>query len=160
VPHLPARTRPQRLRAGHDQELLVAGMSMTDPVADFLTRVRNGITAAHQDVEIPSSKLKREMARILKEQGYIRDFEIVAPTPEHPGELIRVVLKYTDERRSAITGLKRVSRPGQRTYVGHTEIPKVLGGMGTAIVSTSRGVMTGHEARDAGVGGEVVAHVW
>ena len=135
-------------------------MSMTDPVADFLTRVRNGITAAHQDVDIPSSKLKREMARILKEQGYIRDFEIEAPTPDHPGELIRVVLKYTDERRSAITGLKRVSRPGQRTYVGHTEIPKVLGGMGTTIVSTSRGVMTGHEARDAGVGGEVVAHVW
>jgi small subunit ribosomal protein S8 len=135
-------------------------MSMTDPVADFLTRVRNGITAAHQDVEIPSSRLKRELARILKEQGYIRDFEIVAPTPEHPGELIRVVLKYTDERRSAITGLKRVSRPGQRQYVGHTEIPKVLGGMGTTIVSTSRGVMTGHEARDAGVGGEVVAHVW
>jgi small subunit ribosomal protein S8 len=135
-------------------------MSMTDPIADFLTRVRNGITAAHQEVEIPSSKLKREMARILKEQGYIRDFEIEAPTPEHPGEIIRVTLKYTDERRSAITGLKRVSRPGQRTYVNHTEIPKVLGGMGTAIVSTSRGVMTGHEARDAGVGGEVVAHVW
>jgi small subunit ribosomal protein S8 len=135
-------------------------MSMTDPVADFLTRVRNGITAAHEEVEIPSSKLKREMARILKEQGYIRDFEIEAPTPDHPGEIIRVSLKYTDERRSAITGLKRVSRPGQRTYVNHTEIPKVLGGMGTAIVSTSRGVMTGHEARDAGVGGEVVAHVW
>ncbi len=135
-------------------------MSMTDPIADFLTRVRNGITAAHEEVEIPSSKLKREMARILKEQGYIRDFEIEAPTPDHPGELIRVALKYTEERRSAITGLKRVSRPGQRTYVNHTEIPKVLGGMGTAIVSTSRGVMTGHEARDAGVGGEVVAHVW
>ena len=135
-------------------------MSMTDPVADFLTRVRNGITAAHQDVEIPSSKLKREMARILKEQGYIRDFAVEAPTPDHPGEIIRVSLKYTEERRSAITGLKRVSRPGQRTYVNHTEIPKVLGGMGTAIVSTSRGVMTGHEARDAGVGGEVVAHIW
>jgi small subunit ribosomal protein S8 len=135
-------------------------MSMTDPIADFLTRVRNGITAAHEEVEIPSSKLKREMARILKEQGYIRDFEIEAPTPDHPGEIIRVTLKYTDERRSAITGLKRVSRPGQRHYVNHTEIPKVLGGMGTAIVSTSRGVMTGHEARDAGVGGEVVAHVW
>jgi small subunit ribosomal protein S8 len=135
-------------------------MSMTDPIADFLTRVRNGITAAHEEVEIPSSKLKREMARILKEQGYIRDFEIEAPTAEHPGEIIRVTLKYTDERRSAITGLKRVSRPGQRSYVNHKEIPKVLGGMGTAIVSTSRGVMTGHEARDAGVGGEVVAHVW
>jgi len=133
---------------------------MTDPIADFLTRVRNGITAAHEEVEIPSSKLKRELARILKEQGYIRDFAVEAPTPDHPGELIRVTLKYTEERRSAITGLKRVSRPGQRTYVNHTEIPKVLGGMGTAIVSTSRGVMTGHEARDAGVGGEVVAHIW
>jgi small subunit ribosomal protein S8 len=135
-------------------------MSMTDPIADFLTRVRNGITAAHEEVEIPSSKLKREMARILKEQGYIRDFEIEAPNADHPGELIRVTLKYTEDRRSAITGLKRVSRPGQRTYVNHTQIPKVQGGMGTAIVSTSRGVMTGHEARDAGVGGEVVAHVW
>jgi small subunit ribosomal protein S8 len=135
-------------------------MSMTDPIADFLTRVRNGITAAHEEVEIPSSKLKREMARILKEQGYIRDFAIEAPNADHPGELIRVTLKYTDDRRSAITGLKRVSRPGQRTYVNHTQIPKVQGGMGTAIVSTSRGVMTGHEARDAGVGGEVVAHIW
>jgi len=135
-------------------------MSMTDPIADFLTRVRNGITAAHEEVEIPSSRLKREMARILKEQGYIRGFEVEAPTPDHPGELIRVTLKYTDDRRSAITGLKRVSRPGQRTYVNHTQIPKVQGGMGTAIVSTSTGVMTGHEARDAGVGGEVVAYVW
>jgi small subunit ribosomal protein S8 len=134
-------------------------MSMTDPIADFLTRVRNGITASHEDVLIPSSRLKREMARILKEQGYIRDFAIEAPTSEHPAELIRVTLKYTDERRSAISGLRRISRPGQRTYVGHGEIPKVLGGMGTAIVSTSKGVMTGHEAREAGVGGEVVAHV-
>jgi small subunit ribosomal protein S8 len=135
-------------------------MSMTDPIADFLTRVRNGITAAHEEVEIPSSKLKREMARILKEQGYIRDFAIEAPNADHPGELIRVTLKYTEDRRSAITGLKRISRPGQRNYVNHTQIPKVQGGMGTAIVSTSRGVMTGHEARDAGVGGEVVAHIW
>ena len=135
-------------------------MSMTDPIADFLTRVRNGITAAHEEVEIPSSRLKREMARILKEQGYIRDFAVEAPTVDRPGELIRVTLKYTDDRRSAITGLKRVSRPGQRTYVNHTQIPKVQGGMGTAIVSTSTGVMTGHEARDAGVGGEVVAHIW
>ena len=135
-------------------------MPMTDPVADFLTRVRNGITAAHPDVEIPASRLKREMARILKEQGYIRDFALEAPTADHPGEIIRVTLKYTDDRRSAITGLRRVSRPGQRHYVDHSHIPKVQGGMGTAIVSTSRGVMTGHEARDAGVGGEVVAHVW
>ncbi len=135
-------------------------MSMTDPVADFLTRVRNGITAAHSTVDLPSSKLKHEMARILTEQGYIEGFSVEAPTPERPAELIRVQLKYTEDRRSAISGLKRVSRPGQRTYVGHSEIPKVLGGMGTAIVSTSSGVMTGHEARQAGVGGEVVAHVW
>ncbi|MGZ6671648.1 MAG: 30S ribosomal protein S8 [Solirubrobacteraceae bacterium] len=135
-------------------------MSMTDPIADFLTRVRNGITAAHSTVDIPSSRLKREMARILKEQGYIDDFAVQAPTADQPAEMIRIQLKYTDDRRSAISGLKRVSRPGQRTYVGHSEIPKVLGGMGTAIVSTSSGVMTGHEARQAGVGGEVVAHVW
>lgn len=135
-------------------------MSMTDPIADFLTRVRNGIQASHDEVRIPSSRLKREMARILQEQGYIERFEIDAPTADRPGEMIRVRLKYADDRTSAISGLRRVSRPGQRTYVGHAEIPKVLGGMGTAIVSTSKGVMTGHEARQAGVGGEVVAHVW
>jgi small subunit ribosomal protein S8 len=135
-------------------------MSMTDPVADFLTRVRNGITAAHEEVLIPSSRLKRELARILTEQGYIAGFELVPPSADQPGERIRVRLKYTDDRRSAISGLKRVSRPGQRSYVGHGEIPKVQGGMGTSIISTSRGVMTGHEARQAGVGGEVVAQVW
>jgi len=135
-------------------------MSMTDPIADFLTRIRNGIQASHETVDIPSSNLKREIARILKEQGYIADFATEAPTADHPGEIIRVTLKYTEDRRSAISGLKRVSRPGQRTYVGHSELPKVLGGMGTAIVSTSKGVMTGHEARMAGIGGEVVAHVW
>ena len=135
-------------------------MSMTDPIADFLTRIRNGIMAAHETVEIPSSRLKREMARILTEQGYIDGFDIEAPTAEHPGEIIRVRLKYTAERRSAILGLRRVSRPGQRRYVPATHIPKVQGGLGTAIVSTSRGVMTGHEARQQKVGGEVVAEVW
>ncbi len=135
-------------------------MSMTDPVADFLTRVRNGITAAHSTVDIPSSRLKHEMARILTEQGYIDGFSVEAPTPERPAELIRVHLKYTEDRRSAISGLKRVSRPGRRTYAGSKEIPKVLGGMGTSIVSTSHGVMTGHDARSAGVGGEVLAQVW
>jgi small subunit ribosomal protein S8 len=135
-------------------------MSMTDPIADFLTRIRNAITASHETVEIPSSGLKREIARILKEQGYIDDFSIEPPADDRPAELIVVRLKYTDSRRSAISGLRRVSRPGQRHYVGAKEVPKVLGGMGTAIVSTSQGVMTGHEARHAGVGGEVVAHVW
>ena len=135
-------------------------MSMTDPIADFLTRVRNAITAQHDTVVIPGSKLKREMARILKEQGYISGFEFLAADAEHPGDRIRVALKYGDDRRSAIAGLKRASRPGQRYYVDHSRIPKVQGGMGTAIVSTSSGVMTGHEARKAGVGGEVVAFIW
>jgi small subunit ribosomal protein S8 len=135
-------------------------MSMTDPVADYLTRIRNAIQAQHDVVEVPASKLKREMTRILAEQGYIEGWETEAPTPDHPGELIRIQLKYTEDRKSVVSGLQRASRPGQRYYVNARQIPKVLGGMGTAIVSTSRGVMTGHEARDAGVGGEVVAHVW
>src|SRR5215218_9308796 len=132
-------------------------MSMTDPVADFLTRIRNGIMAAHETVEIPSSKLKREMARILDEQGYIDGFEV---QPGMPGERIVVGLTSTENRTSVISGLRRVSRPGQRMYVDAKHVPKVLGGMGTAIVSTSQGVMTGHDARRAGVGGEVVAEVW
>ena len=133
---------------------------MTDPIADFLTRIRNAITAAHETVDIPSSKLKREMARILTEQGYIDGFDLESPNADHPGELIRVRLKYTDDRRSAIQGLRRVSRPGQRHYLLATKVPKVQGGLGTAILSTSRGVMTGHDARLQKVGGEVVAEVW
>jgi small subunit ribosomal protein S8 len=129
-------------------------MSMTDPIADFLTRIRNGIMAAHETVEIPSSKLKREMARILDEQGYIEGYEV---EPGQPGERILIRLKYTENRTSVISGLRRVSRPGQRTYV---DAKHVLGGMGTAIVSTSQGVMTGHDARRAGIGGEIVAEVW
>jgi small subunit ribosomal protein S8 len=134
-------------------------MSMTDPIADFLTRVRNALSAQHHDVSIPASKLKRELARILKEQGYIEDFE-VREASSHPGEEICVTLKYTPERKPVITGLERVSRPGQRTYVDHTHIPRIQGGMGTAIISTSQGLMTGHDARAEGVGGEVVARVW
>jgi small subunit ribosomal protein S8 len=135
-------------------------MSMTDPIADFLTRIRNAIHAAHETVEIPASKLKAEVARILAEQGYIESWSVVPASDGAAGELIEIRLKYTDERRSAIAGLRRVSRPGRRTYVEATRIPKVLGGMGTSIVSTSRGVMTGHDARAAGVGGEVLAQVW
>ncbi len=133
---------------------------MTDPIADFLTRIRNAIHAAHETADIPASKLKAEIARILAEQGYIDSWS-VAPAPEGgAGQVIQIRLKYTDDRRSAITGLRRVSRPGRRTYVDARTIPKVQGGMGTAIVSTSRGVMTGHDARLAGVGGEVLAQVW
>jgi small subunit ribosomal protein S8 len=135
-------------------------MSMTDPIADFLTRIRNAIHAAHETADIPASKLKGELARILVEQGYIDSWS-VAPAPDGAaGQVIQIRLKYTDDRRSAISGLRRVSRPGRRTYVDARTIPKVQGGMGTSIVSTSRGVMTGHDARAAGVGGEVLAQVW
>jgi small subunit ribosomal protein S8 len=135
-------------------------MSMTDPIADFLTRVRNAIHAAHETVDIPASRLKAELARILTEQGYIDSYSLIATPDGGAGQLIHITLKYTDDRRSAISGLRRVSRPGRRTYVDAKHIPKVLGGMGTSIVSTSHGVMTGHDARAAGIGGEVLAQVW
>jgi small subunit ribosomal protein S8 len=132
-------------------------MSMTDPIADLLTRIRNGLSADHDSVAIPASRFKTEIARILSEQGYVEGYEV---EPGTVGEVLRVHLKYTEDRAPVITGMERVSRPGRRTYVAAGEIPKVLGGMGTAIVSTSRGVMTGHDARREGVGGEVVAYVW
>ena len=132
-------------------------MSMTDPIADFLTRIRNGLHADRDEVEMPASTFKAELARILREQGYIEGFEV---EPSRVGQVLRVELKYTEDRKPVIQGLERVSRPGRRTYVGAGEIPKVQGGMGTTIVSTSSGVMSGHDARRAGVGGELVARVW
>jgi small subunit ribosomal protein S8 len=132
-------------------------MSVTDPIADFLTRIRNGLQADHDAVEIPASKLKAEVARVMREQGYIEDY---SNEPARVGQVLRVRLKYTEDRAPVISGMKRVSRPGRRTYVNHTEIPKVLGGMGTAILTTSQGVMTGHDARRQGVGGEVIAYIW
>jgi small subunit ribosomal protein S8 len=129
----------------------------TDPISDFLTRIRNGITADHDDVEMPASRFKAELARILREQGYIEDFSV---EPARVGQVLRLRLKYTEDRRSVISGLERLSKPGRRHYVGADDVPKVLGGMGTAIVSTSRGVMTGHDARRQRVGGELVARVW
>lgn len=133
---------------------------LTDPIADFLTRLRNAAKAQHEDVTMPSSGLKRELARILAEQGYIEGFVVTPPGGGYPGERLTVTLKYTEGRAPVITGLVRISRPGRRRYVDHDHIPRVQGGMGTAIISTSRGVMTGHEARQRGVGGEVVAQVW
>ncbi|HTX30226.1 MAG TPA: 30S ribosomal protein S8 [Solirubrobacteraceae bacterium] len=135
-------------------------MAMTDPVSDFLTRLRNGAKAQHHDVTMPASNLKREIARILKEQGYIDDWAVHAARENRPGEEITVTLKYTEERKPVITGLQRVSRPGRRNYVDHAHIPRIQGGMGTTIISTSRGLMTGHDARQQGIGGEVVARVW
>lgn len=130
---------------------------LTDPIADYLTRIRNALGSGHDDVEIPASGLKMEMSRILKEQGYILDFHRKSAAV---GEAISIRLKYTEDRRPVILGLERISRPGRRRYVDHKQVPRVDGGTGTAIVSTSVGVMTGHEAKAKGVGGEVVAYVW
>jgi small subunit ribosomal protein S8 len=130
---------------------------LTDPIADYLTRIRNAMSAGQDEVEIPASRLKLEMSRILKEQGYISDFR---SEPARVGDVITVRLKYTDDHEPVITGLERVSRPGRRRYVDSKKVPRVYGGTGTAIVSTSTGVMTGHEATAKGVGGEVVAYVW
>jgi small subunit ribosomal protein S8 len=132
-------------------------MSMTDPIADFLTRIRNGLRAGHDEVLIPHSKMKAEMARILQEQGYIEGWSVERA---RVGETLRVRLKYTDTRGSVISGLRRVSKPGRRNYASSKDVPRVLGGMGTVIVSTSDGLMTGHEARRQGIGGELVAEVW
>ena len=134
-------------------------MTMTDPTADLLTRIRNALQASHDAAEAPASRLSTEIARILTEQGYIEGYE-VRPAENAAGDRIHIRLKYTDNRTSVISGLKRVSRPGRRTYVDAKHVPKVLGCMGTTIMSTSQGVMTGHDARKAGVGGEVVAQVW
>ena len=130
---------------------------LTDPISDYLNRIRNALQAEHEQVEIPASRLKREMTRILKEQGYITDFTV---EPGRVGEVIKVRLRYTEDRSPVISGMDRVSRPGRRRYVPKDDVPRVFGGMGTTIMSTSSGVMTGHEAKQRGVGGEVVAHVW
>jgi len=135
-------------------------MTMTDPIADLLTRIRNAAAAQHHDVTIPSSRLGTEIARILREQGYIEAYEVHDSPADRPGQELTITLKYTQARKPVISGLQRVSRPGQRTYVDHAHIPRIQGGMGTAIMSTSKGVMTGHDARIQGVGGEVVAQVW
>ncbi len=130
---------------------------LTDPIADFLTRVRNALAAEHPEVEVPASRLKKELARILKEQGYVTDYAV---EPTAVGEVIKIKLRYTKERKPVITGIQRISRPGRRRYVSGGDVPRVMGGMGTSIVTTSSGVMTGHEASAKGVGGEVVADVW
>jgi small subunit ribosomal protein S8 len=130
---------------------------ITDPIADMLTRIRNANTANHPTVDIPASKMKRAVAEILKEEGFIRSFEVV---PEGPQGVLRVTLKYGPEKEKVITGLRRISRPGLRVYTGRGEIPRVLGGLGLVIISTSKGIMSGKRAKREGYGGEVLAYVW
>jgi small subunit ribosomal protein S8 len=135
---------------------------MTDPIADMLTRIRNATIARHTRVDIPASTLKLEIARILEREGYIQSFKVVDPGPDGQSvqKTIRVGLKYGPRGERVITGIERVSRPGRRVYFGTEEVPTVLGGLGTSILTTSRGVMTGREARKQGVGGEVLCNVW
>ena len=132
-------------------------MRLTDPVADMLARIRNAASARHQKVDIPASKLKVEIARILKEEGYIANYK---PTEEEGHKVIRVYLKYGSNNEAAISNLARVSRPGCRVYVRRTEIPRVLGGLGINILTTPKGVMTGRQARKEGLGGELLCEVW
>ncbi len=130
---------------------------LTDPIADMLTRIKNALMARHKIVTIPASKIKLEIARILKQEGYIEDFKYIE---EKPQAKIEIVLKYDETKRPVITGTRRVSKPGRRIYKGYKDLPKVMDGLGIAIVSTSQGIMTDHEARKRKIGGEVICEIW
>ncbi len=132
-------------------------MAMTDPIADMLTRIRNANAVRHESLEIPASNLKKQIAEILKQEGFIRDVEYI---DDNKQGIIRIYLKYGPNNERVITGLKRISKPGLRVYAKSSELPRVLGGLGIAIISTSKGVMTDKEARKQNVGGEVLAYVW
>jgi small subunit ribosomal protein S8 len=132
---------------------------MTDPIADMLTRIRNAVASRHQRVDIPASRFKVEIARILEREGYVQGYKVLEPQ-DAPQAVIRVFLKYGPRGEAVITGIERVSRPGRRVYFGRNDVPAVMGGLGTNILTTSRGVMTGREAVKHGVGGEVLCNIW
>ncbi|MFZ3102118.1 MAG: 30S ribosomal protein S8 [Desulfitobacteriaceae bacterium] len=132
-------------------------MSMSDPIADLLTRIRNAGMVYHDKVELPASRVKRDIAELLKAEGFIKDVEYIADKKQG---MLRLYLKYGANRERVITGLKRISRPGLRVYAKRDEIPKVLGGLGVAVVSTSKGIMSDKQARSEGLGGEVIAYIW
>lgn len=130
---------------------------MTDPISDMLTRIRNALSARKKVISFPASRMKLEIVRILKEEGYIEDYRYI---DEKPQAKIEVVLKYDEQKRPVISGLRRVSKPGRRIYLGYQKLPKVMDGLGIAIVSTSQGIMTDHEARKRKIGGEVICEIW
>jgi small subunit ribosomal protein S8 len=132
---------------------------VSDPIADMLTRIRNANKARRNEVFVPSSKLKRELARVLTEEGYLASFEVEKPA-DSPGEVLRIQFKVRPDRQQVISGIKRISKPGLRIYARKTEIPRVLGGLGLVVLSTSMGVMSGRQANKAGLGGEVLCYVW
>ena len=133
---------------------------MTDPIADMLTRIRNAVTAKHTRVDIPASRLKADIARILQDEGYIQGFKLLDDPEKPTNRTLRLFLKYGPHGEKLITGVQRISRPGRRVYFGRDDVPDVLGGLGTSILTTSRGVMTGRAAAKAGVGGEVLCNIW
>jgi small subunit ribosomal protein S8 len=133
---------------------------MTDPIADMLTRIRNAVSAKHTRVDMPASRLKAEIARILQDEGYIQGFKLLEDAAASSARTLRLFLKYGPHGERLITGVQRISRPGRRVYFGKEDVPEVLGGLGTSILTTSRGVMTGRAAVKAGVGGEVLCNVW
>ena len=133
---------------------------MTDPIADMLARIRNATQSRHPRVDMPLSRLKVEIAKILEREGYIQNFKLVDEAEGQKTKLIRLALKYGPRGENVITGLERVSRPGRRVYFGRDDVPRVMGGLGTSILTTSRGVMTGQDAVKAGVGGEVLCNIW
>jgi small subunit ribosomal protein S8 len=134
---------------------------MTDPIADMLTRIRNAVTAKHTRVDMPASRIKVDIARILQDEGYIQGFKLLEDADGKPlSKMLRLFLKYGPHGEKLITGVQRISRPGRRVYFGRDEVPEVLAGLGTSILTTSRGVMTGRAAKKAGVGGEVLCTVW
>ncbi|MDR0435428.1 MAG: 30S ribosomal protein S8 [Propionibacteriaceae bacterium] len=135
-------------------------MTMTDPIADMLTRVRNANQAYHDSTSMPHSKIKVGIAKILKDEGYIADYKVSDPEAGQVGKTLTITLKYGDDRRRSIAGLRRISKPGLRVYAKSTKLPKVLGGMGIAIISTSQGLLTDKQAHEKAVGGEVLAYVW
>ncbi len=132
-------------------------MPTTDPIADMLTRVRNANRALHDQVDVPASKVKEQLAKLLKKEGYIKDYQLIQTGVQGT---LRITMKYTHDRQRIIGGLKRVSKPGLRVYVGKDEIPRIFGGLGTVVVSTPRGILTGRNAQKMGVGGELMAYVW
>ena len=132
-------------------------MTMTDPIADMLTRIRNANTVGHETVEIPASKMKKAIAEILKEEGYITDFDVIEDDKQG---MIKVTMKYGSNKERVISGIKKISKPGLKVYAKANEVPKVLGGLGIAIISTSKGIVSDKEARKLGVGGDVICYVW
>ncbi|MDH3753584.1 MAG: 30S ribosomal protein S8 [Acidimicrobiia bacterium] len=134
-------------------------MTMTDPIADMLTRIRNANTAMHDEVIMPSSKLKESLAGVLKREGYISSY-VIAENPDRPGKLLHIDMKYSPSRQRVISGIRRVSKPGLRVYTKFDKVPRVLGGLGVAVLSTSKGLMTDREARKRHMGGEVLCYVW